>query len=75
MADKAARDIEAMHIRDKDRDDSERRDEVRKQLRCSLRLFFFVGRFFDQHESCQAPVPFPLPTNSNHPWYRHQTHD
>jgi len=33
MADKAARDIEAMHIRDKDRDDSERRDEVYEALR------------------------------------------
>jgi hypothetical protein len=29
MADEAAQDIEALNLRDKDRDDSERRDEVR----------------------------------------------
>lgn len=41
MADEAAQDIEALNLRDKDRDDSERRDEVRgRDARFAQALFF-----------------------------------
>jgi hypothetical protein len=40
MADEAAQDIEALNLRDKDRDDSERRDEVRGRRARFARHFF-----------------------------------
>ena len=46
MADEAAQDIEALNLRDKDREDSERRDEVRtRRARFPEGTFFFVERW------------------------------
>ena len=61
MADEAAQDIEALNLRDKDRDDSERRDEVRDETRVSRRHFFSNRRirFFETG----TPMPSRAPEN------------
>ena len=63
MADEAAQDIEALNLRDKDRDDSERRDEVRRRgARFPKALFFFFRggafRFFETAPVCHVGGSF-----------------
>ena len=62
MADEAAQDIEALNLRDKDRDDSERRDEVRRRCARFRRRHFFsftrggIFRFFLTGHACHGGV-------------------
>ena len=63
MADEAAQDIQALNLRDKDRDDSERRDEVRRRgARFPKALFFFFRggafRFFETAPVCHVGGSF-----------------
>jgi hypothetical protein len=61
MADKAAQDIEALNIRDKERDDSERRDEVRNaQLKFPSHVLGTRVYFWKAFEiACASLTPQP----------------